>query len=412
MRDMPTLPGDTEIGPAPALSDRAFRRLVWLMAVTAGAVVANNYYNQPLLSEIAAEFGTSERSASLIATLTQVGYAMGLLFLLPLGDMLERRRILTVLLLASSAMLVAFALAPRFPALVVLGFLVGFASTVPQFLPPIASRLAPPGQAGRSVGLVMGGLLLGIILSRFVGGVFGGAFGWRVVYLGSAVLMIVLLVLLRRSLPPMQTTFTGSYRQLLTSLGVLFLRHGRLRLLAAVAALQFGAFAMFWTTIVFHFERLLQHEASTAVGLLALIGAVGVLAAPLAGRLADRIGTSAIISGSGALMALAFVMMGVNGGAVLWIIPAVVLLDLGMQVGHVSSMSEVLQLEPEASNRLNTIYMVLRFCGAALGTFLGAQAWHFFGWAGVIILGLVLTGTALTIAAASRIAPRVVADHD
>ena len=107
MRDMPTLPGDTEIGPAPALSDRAFRRLVWLMAVTAGAVVANNYYNQPLLSEIAAEFGTSERSASLIATLTQVGYAMGLLFLLPLGDMLERRRILTVLLLASSAMLVA-----------------------------------------------------------------------------------------------------------------------------------------------------------------------------------------------------------------------------------------------------------------------------------------------------------------
>ena len=406
---MPTLPGNAD---APALPDRSFQRLVWLLAVTAGAVVANNYYNQPLLSEIASDFGTSERSASLIATLTQVGYALGLLFLLPLGDMLERRRILTVLLLASSAMLVTFALTPHFPPLLAVAFLVGFASTVPQFLPPIASRLAPKGQAGRSVGLVMGGLLLGIILSRFVGGVLGGAFGWRSVYLGSAVVMIVLLVLLRRSLPVMTTTFTGSYRQLLSSLGALFLRHGRLRLLAMVAALQFGAFSMFWTTIVFHFERLLHHEASTAVGLLALIGAVGVLAAPLDGRLADRIGTPAIIAGSSASMALSFLMMGIDGGTLLWIIPAVILMDLGMQVGHVSSMSEVLQLDPTASNRLNTIYMVLRFCGAALGTFLGAQAWHFFGWTGVVLLGLGLTGTALAIAAASRIAPDVVSDHD
>lgn len=409
MRDMPTLPGETG---GPALTDRAYRRLVWLMAVTAGAVVANNYYNQPLLADIAVDFGTSERSAALIATLTQVGYAMGLLFLLPLGDMLERRKILTVLLLASCAMLVAFASAPHFPLLVLVAFLLGFSSTVPQFLPPIAARLAPPGHSGRSVGFVMGGLLLGIILSRFVGGIFGGAFGWRAVYWTSAVLMIVLLVLLRRSLPVMQPTFTGSYGKLLGSLADLFLRYGRLRLLASVAALQFGAFALFWTTIVFHFERELRHDASTAVGLLALIGAVGVLAAPMAGRLADRLGTTTIISASGALMALAFLIMGITGGNVLWIIPAVVLLDLGMQVGHVSSMSEVLQLEPAASSRLNTIYMVLRFCGAALGTFLGAQTWHYFGWQGVTILGVVMTTTALVIAGMSRIAPGAAADHD
>lgn len=394
------------------MTARRHRQLVWLMAVTAGAVVANNYYNQPLLSEIATDFRASDRSVAMIATLTQVGYALGLLFLLPLGDMVERRRILSVLLAVSSAMLVCFALAPGFPLLLGLAFLVGFSSTVPQFLPPIAARLAPKGQSGRSVGFVMGGLLMGIILSRFVGGVFGGAFGWRAVYLTSAGLMIVLLILLRRSLPVMAPTFTGSYRRLLSSLAELFLHHGRLRLLAFVAALQFGAFALFWTTIVFHFERELRHEASTAVGLLALIGAVGVLAAPMAGRLTDRLGTPLIISASGALMALAFMIMGVSGGAILWIIPAVVLLDLGMQVGHVSSMSEVLQLDPEASSRLNTIYMVIRFCGAALGTFLGAQTWHFFGWTGVAALGVGMTGLALVIAAASRIAPGAATDHD
>ncbi|WP_375691770.1 MFS transporter [Pseudooceanicola sp. LIPI14-2-Ac024] len=392
--------------------DGPVRRLVWLMAITAGVVVANNYYNQPLLAEIASDFGQSERAAAMIATLTQIGYALGLLFLLPLGDMVERRRIISILLIAACAMLVTFALTPAFPALVLVGFLVGFSSVVPQFLPPIAARLAPPGQSGQAVGFVMGGLLLGIILSRFVGGLFGGVFGWRAVYLMAAVLMLVLLVLLRRNLPVMQPTFRGSYRSLIASLAGLFLRHGRLRLLAFVAALQFGAFSMFWTTIVFHVEGSMQGEATMIVGLLALIGAVGVLAAPMAGRLADRLSAGAMISASGALMALAFVMMGVSGGTLTWLIPAIVLLDLGMQVGHVTSMSEVLRLDPDAGNRLNTIYMVIRFGGAALGTFAGSQAWHYFGWTGVTALGVAITVLALLLTLASRIAPTVATDHD
>ncbi|MGI3171059.1 MFS transporter [Pseudooceanicola sp. C21-150M6] len=382
------------------------------MAITAGVVVANNYYNQPLLAEIAQDTGRSERAAALIATLTQIGYALGLLFLLPLGDMIERRRILSILLVTSCAMLTGFALAPTFPALVFIGFLVGFSSVVPQFLPPIAARLAPKGQSGRAVGFVMGGLLLGIILSRFVGGIFGGLFGWRAVYLMAAAMMILLLVLLQRSLPRMEPTFRGSYVGLIRSLADFFLRYGRLRLLAFVAALQFGAFAMFWTTLVFHVERSMTGEATVIVGLLALIGAAGVLAAPMAGRLSDRLSASTIISASGALMAFSFLLMGLGGGTLVWLIPAIVLLDLGMQVGHVTSMSEVLRLDPAAGNRLNTIYMVIRFGGAALGTFAGAQAWHYFGWTGVMALGAGMTALALFVTLASRIAPEAATNHD
>ncbi|MCA0922945.1 MFS transporter [Pseudooceanicola nanhaiensis] len=401
------MPGDRAESAGPA-----FQRLVWLMAVTAGLVVANNYYNQPLLAEIAEDFSTSERAAALIATLTQVGYAAGLLLLLPLGDMIERRRIISVLLVASSGMLVAFALMPALHPLMLVGFLVGFSSVVPQFLPPIASKLAPKGQAGRAVGLVMGGLLLGIILSRFVGGVVGGTIGWRTLYLVAAGLMLVLLVLLRRALPVMEPTFTGSYRGLLSSLGVLFLRHSRLRVLACVAALQFGAFSLFWTTIIFHVERSIEGEATVVVGLLALIGAVGVLAAPMAGRLSERLSSDTILAVSGALMVAAFVLMGLGGGPLYWVIPAVVLLDLGMQVSHVTSMSEVLQLEPQAGNRMNTIYMVIRFAGAAMGTFAGSQAWHFFGWTGVTLLGVGITAAALVVARSNRFALTAATPHD
>ncbi|QPM92264.1 MFS transporter [Pseudooceanicola algae] len=394
------------------MNERAPRRLIWLMAVTAGVVVANNYYNQPLLAEIAADFNASERAAALIATLTQVGYALGLLFLLPLGDMVERRRIISILLVASSAMLVAFGTMGSLHPLMAVGFLVGFSSVVPQFLPPIAARLAPKGQAGRAVGTVMGGLLLGIILSRFVGGVIGGIIGWRVLYLVAAGLMLILLVLLRRSLPVMAPTFQGSYGSLIRSLGSLFLRHRRLRVLASVAALQFGAFAMFWTTIVFHAERSMEGQATLTVGLLALIGAVGVLAAPVAGRLSEKLSADMILTVSGALMLLSFVLMGATGGGMAWIIPAVVLLDLGMQVSHVTSMSQVLQLDPAAGNRMNTIYMVIRFGGAALGTFAGSQAWHFFGWTGVTLLGVAVTLAALIIARSYGFALDPANNHD
>ncbi len=406
MQGIPTLPGSAK----PA--EPAFDRLVWLMAVTAGAVVANNYYNQPLLAEFAEDFGQSERVAGLIATLTQIGYALGMLFLLPLGDMLERRRVISILLAVSSGMLLLFALAPTFPALVMVGFLVGFSSVVPQFLPPVAARLAPRGRAGQAVGKVMGGLLLGIILSRFVGGLLGGTFGWRVVYLVAAVLMLVLLVLLRRALPEMHPTFVGNYRQLLGSLARLFVRLPRLRILSFVAALQFGAFVMFWTTIVFHFESTGHSDATVSVGLLALIGAIGVFAAPIAGRISDRVSAGAIILASGAIMVVAFLVMGGGGGGLLWIIPGVVLLDFGMQVSHVTSMSEVLKQDPGAGNRLNTIYMVTRFGGGAVGTFAGSQMWHYFGWPGITALGLVFTVVALGMTWALQIAPAVATEHD
>lgn len=371
-----------------------FRRAVWLMAFTAGAVVANNYYNQPLLGELARDFQISERQAALIATWTQLGYATGLLLILPLGDLVERRRAITVLMLLSPLMLVCFALSPGFPAVVVLGALLGFVSVVPQFLPPMAAQLAPPGQAGRAVGMVMSGLLLGIILSRFAGGAIGGWFGWQAVYLVAAVLMLALLVALRRTLPVMRPNYAGSYASLMRTLMSLTLRHAALRRIALVGALQFGAFSLFWTTLIFALEGQWQQRASTVAGLLALAGAIGVLSAPHAGKLAENMPSKRVISISGSLMVVAFLLMA-TGTSLVWLVPAVILLDLGMQVSHVSSMAEVLSLEPSASSRLNTIYMVIRFVGGALGTLVGSLAWQYQGWIAVCATGFLFTVLAL-----------------
>lgn len=374
----------------------ATRRTIWLMALTAGAVVANNYYNQPLLGELARSFAISERQAALIASWTQLGYAAGLLLLLPLGDLLERRKAITVLMLLACAMLLGFAFAPGFPAVVVLGALVGFVSVVPQFLPPMAAQLAPPGQSGRAIGTVMSGLLLGIILSRFVGGAVGGLLGWQAVYLIAAALMLVLLAALRRSLPVMPPSYRGSYAGLMRTLAGLVSRHGALRRIALVAALQFGGFSLFWTTVIFQLEPEWGGRAPAMAGFLALAGATGVLAAPYAGRLAESMPSRSVVTVSGSLMSLAFLAMAVGDGF-FWLIPAVILLDLGMQVSHVSSMAEVLALEPAAASRLNTVYMVVRFLGGALGTLAGSLAWHYQGWIGVCALGFAITLLALIV---------------
>ncbi len=371
--------------------------MVWVMAVTAGIVVANNYYCQPLLAEFAQVFSASDAWASWVALATQLGYAIGMLVLLPLGDMVERRSLILVMLGLSALALIAFAHAPTIGLLIAAGFGIGFTSMVPQILPPFVSQLAPKGEGGGAVGLVMAGLLLGILLSRFVSGTIADLLGWQAVYHIAAGVMLVLIVVLALMLPRSPPKFSGSYGELFVSLGRLWRLHPVLRITSIAAALQFGAFSVFWTTLAFHLAALPQHYGSDVAGALALVGACGVLAAPAAGRLSDRMKPTVILMASGALMAASFLTFMALGGTIWGLIPGIILLDLGMQVSHVSSMNRNYHLDATAISRLNTVYMVTRFLGAAVGTGIGAYAWNVGEWTGVSIAGFALCAIALLV---------------
>lgn len=374
------------------------RGLIGLLAAGAGFVVANNYYNQPLLHEIGRTFDVSDAEAALVSTMTQTGYACGLLLLLPLGDMVERRKLILALLLVSSLALIGFGTSATLPYAVAIAFGVGFSSVVPQLLPPIASQIAAPGQAGRAVGMVMGGLLLGIALSRFVGGVAGDLIGWRAVYWFAAGIMVLLFVAFYRLLPRLEPTYRGSYRSLLWSMGGLMRRHPELNWLAVMAALQFAAFSLIWTTFAFHLQSMPGAYPASVVGLFALIGSGGVIAAMSAGRLIDKVPPRRLLVTAALLMLAAFGFFPQAQASLVWLIPAVMLLDLGMQFSHVTSMASILEFDPSARSRLNTVYMSTRFAGGAAGTVIGSIAWTHFGWSGVSAAGGLLCLAAFALA--------------
>jgi predicted MFS family arabinose efflux permease len=380
-------------------------RIVPILAVAAGLVIANNYYNQPLLHEIGRSFGASDSEAALVSTLTQLGYALGLLFLLPLGDMLERRSFILLLLGASALALVGFATAGSLPVAIAIAALVGVSSVVPQLLPPIASQLAAPGQGRRAVATVMGGLLLGIALSRFVGGVAGDFLGWRTVYWIAAGLMVVLLAALAKLLPAFPPPYSGNYRSLLHSMIGLVQRHAELRWLSAAAALQFAAFGLVWTTLAFHLQAMPERYPASVVGMLALIGSGGVVAAMLTGRISENIAVRPLLVCAALAMLAAFALFGQAGMSLAWLVPGVILLDLGMQVSHVTSMARILEMEPAARSRLNTVYMSTRFAGGAAGTAIGGLAWAQAGWSGVCLAGGALTLAAAVTIAIARLQP-------
>ncbi|MFJ7567510.1 MFS transporter [Herminiimonas sp. NPDC097707] len=364
---------------------------VWIMAITGGVVVANNYYNQPLLVEFARTFGVTEKSAGAVAALTQFGYAFGMLLFLPLSDMLERRRLIRVMLLASTCALLATALAPSISLLIAAGFAVGFTSIVPQLMTPFAAQLAEPKERGGVVGIVMGGLLTGILLSRTIAGFVGAYLGWQAMYWIAAVLMIALFFLVGRTLPQGPPTFHGSYKSLLQSMWVLVRTQAVLRETSLVAALQFAAFSAFWTTLVFHVHSLSQAYGSDVAGMFGIVGVVGAIAAPYAGKLSDRSSARLTVMLSSVAFIAAYLVFGVVGYGLLGLAAGVVLLDLGMQSGHVSNMTRNFALKSEAMGRVNTVYSVTRFIGGGIGSVMGNIAWNNWRWPGVCAMGFALS---------------------
>jgi predicted MFS family arabinose efflux permease len=371
--------------------------MVWVLAVSCAIVIANNYYNQPLLADFARTFHVSERAAGVAAMATQIGYALGMLILLPLGDMVDRRVLINLLLLASTVALLAIAVAPGLDWLIAASFAVGFTSVVPQVIVPFSAHLAPPEARGRVVGIVMGGLLAGILLSRTVAGFVSARFGWPTMYWLAACLMVLLMLVLSVLLPRDKPTFRGSYGSLLRSLGTLMREQPVLRETSLVAALQFGAFSAFWTTLAFHLDAMPEHYDSSIAGLFGVIGLVGVLAAPLAGKLSDRGSPRLTVLVSSLVVAASYAAFAAGGHSIAGLVLGVILLDLGIQSGHVSNMSRNYALKADAMSRLNTVYMVTRFLGGALGAAAGNYAWSVQHWAGVCAVGFVLSLAAIAV---------------
>lgn len=360
------------------------------MAITCGLVVANIYYNQPLLAEIGRTFGLSESRVSLAATITQVGYTVGLLFVVPLGDKRERKSLILGLLLCAAVCMAGAAYAPTFGWLVAASLLIGVFSAVPQLLIPMAASLASDAERGRVVGKVMSGLLIGILLSRTISGYVGLHFGWRTMFWVGSILMLLLTGVLTRMLPRNYPHFAGSYGSLLASLGTLTKELPVLRRSALVGACMFGAFSAFWTTLVFFLESDTYHYHADVAGLFGLIGASGAFAASFAGKSADRKGPDYALTLGILLFLGAYVLLGFTGYYLIGLIVGVVILDVGQQMTHISNQTRIFSLRPEARSRLNTVYMTACFIGASLGSLLGGLAWDHFQWLGVCGVGLVL----------------------
>jgi predicted MFS family arabinose efflux permease len=381
---------DFDAPPVPA-------RTVWFMAISTGLIVANIYYAQPLLAEIARQFNLSVTQAGALAMTSQIGTAFGMLLFVPLGDVRERRSLITVLLIASTISLLLFAVARNALWLTIASLAVGASASIVHVIVPFAAHLAPTRQRGRVLGVVMSGMLFGILLARTASGLIGAHFGWRVVYILAAILMALLTLSVRFFLPRSEPQVSLPYHALLRSVASLVRQHAGLRESALLGALLFAGFSAFWTTLVFLLATPPFHYGADVAGLFGLVGAAGALGAPLVGRLADRHGARTTLGIALLIVLASFLWLGLVGKSMIGLIVGVVFLDLGVQSGHVSNQTRIYAIAPEAKSRLNTFYMVSYFTGGALGSVLGAWSWRVAHWPGVCAFALAATILALLV---------------
>ena len=375
---------------------RMNNRLMWIMAVASGLSVANLYYIQPVLAEIGRTFHVSVNQVGGVTTTAQIGFALGLLLIVPLGDIYNKRRLIVSMIVAVSISLVAVALAPTFPILLVASLALGLTTVIPQMIVPFAAILANDRERGRVVGTVMSGLLIGVLLARTVSGFISEHLGWRAVYWIAAVMMILLAIVLRMTLPQDRSQGkTLNYGQLLASLVDLARSEPLLREVGLFGAMIFGAFNVFWVTLAFFLETPPYHYGSEVTGLFGLVGVAGALAASVIGKLADRM-EARHITGILLLVSLLCFAVLVLLGHWLWgLAIGVILLDLGVQGAHVSNQTRIYRLNERIRNRANTVYMVPYFIGGSIGSFLGAYSWSVAGWNGVCAAGALLIVIAL-----------------
>lgn len=373
------------------------RSLLLTMAVIAGLTVANCYYNQPLLEMIRHDMGVSQHEANLITVVTQIGYALGLCFLIPMGDLYSRRRIIVINMSVAAVMAVIIAFAQKVWIVWGASLLLGACSVIPQFFIPIAGQYSEKKNKGRNMGIVLSGLLTGILASRVVSGYVGEWLGWREMFIIAAFIMIVCMILTLKIMPQIESNYVGTYRGLMKSVFHIVTNNARIRLYAIRAAFSFGSMMAIWSCLAFRLAQAPFFSGSEMVGTLGMCGIAGALAASGLGKLVNQWGIRKLSLYGACLQLVAWTTAYLFGDTYMGLIVAIILVDIGLQCLQLSNQSGCIQEMPEASNRANTIFMTTYFIGGSFGTYCAGLAWTHEGWMGVCAVGAVLAAISLCI---------------
>jgi predicted MFS family arabinose efflux permease len=366
------------------------RRLVLLLAFTTGAAVANMYYAQPLLHTLGRAFGVGTATTGLLVTIGQIGYVFGLAFLVPLGDLVERRNLISISLAALAVGQAVSAIAPDLAVFATAVLFVGVATFIGQVIVPLSSQLAEPHERGKVVGTVMSGLLMGILLSRTLSGLIAELFGWRVVFGFAAVAMLVLAAVLRRALPTIEPTSDLPYGAALRSVLTLIRTEPVLRQRMVLGGCAFGAFSILWTSIAFLLSGVHgshYHYGNATIGLFGLAGVAGAGAAQLAGRLADRGHGAATTTAALIATLVSWLLLELGSSSVLVLILGIMVLDLGVQGTQISNQSAIYRLHADARSRITTAYMSAYFLGGVLCSSVTGALYASDGWSAVCVFG-------------------------
>lgn len=368
---------------------------MWMLAVMAGVSVANLYYCQPLLNMIRHDIGLSEFQVNLVPVATQVGYALGLLLIIPLGDLYNRRTTILTSFGVLIVSLLSIFLAHNVWILLLGSFVTGFFSVTPQVFMPFASLYSRPDEKERRVGMILSGLLVGILASRVVSGYFGHLFGWRTMYAVAAVLIALCAVAVLRWFPNVEPTYRGKFFALMSSIRRLAVQHPRSLLYSVRSAFAFGSFLGMWGCLAFRMKEAPFFVGSDVVGLLGICGIAGALTASNVGKYVPRWGIERINALGVVLQLAAWAMLALFRDNYAGLIAGIVVIDIGMQCIQLSNQSATMKLCPEAASRMNTIYMTTYFVGGSLGTFLAGSLWSLYGWSGTVCSGLLMLAGAV-----------------
>lgn len=389
-------------GAAPGAVEHGFTTRARIgLTLIAGGAVANIYYNQPLLGLLVTEFGA--RAALVVPTASLVGYGLGILGLVPIGDSLPRRTLIIAQLLGLSIALLAAAASPNLATLTGASLLIGFLASAAQQAVPFAAELAPDATRGRMVGQVMTGLFTGILLARTASGFVGAHLGWRAVFLAAAVVALAMAGIAAATLPRTPQTKTLRYRALMVSLLHLVRTQPVLRSASLAQGLLFASFNAFWATLALLVEAPPFDLTAAGAGLFGVIGVCGAIIAPLSGRYTDRRGARPVVVGGAALVVASFVVLWAGGSVSLVAVAiGVLLIDIGLNGALIANQTRAYALVPGARGRINTVLFTVMFVFGALGAFAGSQGFLIFGWTGVCIVGILLSGAGLLVALLDR----------
>lgn len=379
------------------------RSILIMMSVVAGLTVANLYYNQPLLEEMKASLGANEVETNLITVITQAGYAAGLLFVVPLADMLSRRKIIMTNMATAVLMALVIAFTADIKVVWAASFILGMCSVVPQIFVPMAGLFSKPENKSRNMGYVLSGLLTGVLGARVVSGYLGDWIGWRAMFGIAALIMFICLAVTLKMLPVMRPSFKGSYPQLMRTVGEIFFSHPNIRLYSLRASCSFASMMSVWSCMAFHLSGSPFNAGSDKVGLLGLCGIAGAMAASGVGKYIPRFGILRFSTFGSIFQLIAWSIAFLFGGFYAGLALAIILVDIGAQCQQLSNQSGCLKEVPHASNRANTIFMTSLFIGGSVGTFCSGAIWPHWGWHGVCCVGILFGILSLFISAYEKL---------